>query len=150
MDRAGLSNDGSSGPVPDRPRLVTAARDPRQGSEARRLLIERLTEWGCDRIDDVAVAFSELVTNAVLHGGGAVRISACPTDDGCHVHLQVHDRVRAAPVPCPGGPDGGFGLHIIDRLSEGWGATPTAGGKVVWALIRADCGGPGPWSPGGG
>lgn len=118
-------------------RLETAARDPHEGAEARRLLVARLAEWQCDRIDDAALVFSEMVTNAVLHAGGAVLISACPAADDRHLRLEVHDTTAAAPVPCSGGPNGGFGLQIIDRLSERWGTTPTPDGKVVWAIIRS-------------
>ncbi len=134
-----MSDDGSSGPVLER-RLETEAQDPQACSEARRRLVECLAAWQCDHIDDVALVFSELVTNAVLHAGGAPRISACPADDNRHVRLEVHDNLAATPEPCVGGPSGGFGLHIIDRLSERWGTTPTASGKVVWALIRCRCG----------
>lgn len=121
-------------------RLVTSASDSREGSEARRLLVEHLTAWRFQRVDDAALVFSEMVTNAVLHGGGAVFISVRPGDDGHHLHLEVHDRRAAAPVPCTGGPDGGYGLQIIDRLTERWGTTPTADGKVVWAVMRSEIG----------
>lgn len=134
-----MSDDGSSGPVVPR-RLETEAQDPRACSEARRRLVEQLTVWQCDHIDDVALVFSELVTNAVLHAGGAQRISACPAEDNRHVHLEVYDNLVAIPEPCVGGASGGFGLHIIDHLSERWGTTPTAGGKVVWADIPCRCG----------
>lgn len=121
-------------------RLDTAARDSREGSEARRRLVECLTRWRCDRVGDVALVFSELVTNAVLHGGGAVRISVRPVDDDQHLRLEVYDTRPAVPVPCTGGPDGGFGLQIVDRLSECWGTTPTPDGKLVWAVIRSGLG----------
>lgn len=121
-------------------RLDMAACDSREGSEARRKLVECLSEWRCDRAGDVALVFSELVTNAVLHGGGAVRISVCLADDDHHVSMEVYDTRPAVPVPCTGGPDGGFGLQIVDRLSERWGTTPTPDGKVVWAVIRSGFG----------
>lgn len=138
-----MSDDGSSGPVLER-RFETEAHDPQACSDARRRLVEWLKAWQCDRIDDVALVFSELVTNAVLHAGGAQRISACPADDNRHVHLEVQDNFVATPEPCVGGAGGGFGLHIIEHLSERWGTTPTAEGKVVWALVPSQCGTVGP------
>lgn len=117
-----------------------AARDAAEGSEARRRLVECLTAWRCERVGDVALVFSELVTNAVLHGGGAVRISVRPVDDDHLLRLEVYDTRPAVPVPCTGGPDGGFGLQIIDRLAERWGTTPTPEGKVVWAVISSGFG----------
>ncbi len=139
MQRASPIDDGSGEPLADR-RLETAARDSLEGSEARRKLIECLTGWGCARVDDVALVFSEMVTNAVLHGGGAVLISAHLVGDGDHLRLEVHDREAASPVPCSGGPAGGYGLTIIDRLSERWGTTPSPNGKMVWAEMRIGLG----------
>jgi len=136
VDRADPSDDGDTAPAVEQ-RLETAARDPHEGSEARRLLVEFLTDQHCDGIGDAALVFSELVTNAVLHGGGAVRISACLADDGRHLLVEVQDNEAAAPVPAVGGPNGGFGLQIIEQLSERWGITPTADGKVVWAVLRS-------------
>lgn len=143
MHRAGSTNDGNREPLAER-RFQAAARSPSEGSQVRRQLVECLTTWRCDRVDDVALVFSEMVTNAVLHGGGAVLISACPTDDDRHLRLEVYDTQAATPVPCTGGPNGGFGLQIIDRLTERWGTTPTREGKVVWAVIRSGFGGPSP------
>ena len=31
----------------------------------------------------------------------------------------------------------GRGLHLIDVYAAAWGSMPTAGGKVVWATVRA-------------
>lgn len=135
-----MSDDGNREPVLER-RLDTQAHDPRACSEARQVLVEYLKAWQCDHIDDVALVFSEMVTNAVLHAGGAQRISACPADDNHHVHLEVQDNLVATPEPCVGGPGGGFGLHIIEHLSDRWGTTPTADGKVVWAFVPSHCGG---------
>ena len=93
----------------------------------------------------VALLLSELVTNAIQHGGA-----------GPHETVQVrlassHERVRVE-VFDPGsngkGPRdrlsdvGGFGLLLVDRLADDWGREPrTRGGSLAWfelALDRSD------------
>jgi serine/threonine-protein kinase RsbW len=87
----------------------------------------------------VRLLVSELVTNAVQHGGtGAgstvrVRLEALRervrvevTDEGPGFDL---DR-RAATDPAAGG----FGLRLVDELTDRWGVT-AAGGALVWFEI---------------
>ncbi len=93
---------------------------------------------------DVALTVSELVTNSVLHA-----------DVGPHESLTVElimldDRVRISVID-PGShleprirpPDhersGGFGLFIVDELSEAWGVVRDGiGSSRVWCEIRLD------------
>jgi anti-sigma regulatory factor (Ser/Thr protein kinase) len=112
------------------------ARTPDAVRLARRSLDEWLAEHGCERRDDALLALSELVTNAVVHARGdpvVVMVYAAG-----RIRLEVHDAEPAAPVRRqPGlGKPGGFGLNIIDRLSEEWGCTAVDGGKIVWCQIR--------------
>ena len=135
MRKADSTSDGST-PDPDS-RIETTACDPAEGSRARRLIVERLKAWGCNRIIDIALVLSELVTNAVMHAGGAVLISVSRTTDKQHVRLEVHDNVTAQPLPRNNNTGlGGLGLRIVDQLSEQWGTSPTPTGKLVWAIIR--------------
>lgn len=86
--------------------------------------------------DDVALVASELVTNVVRHAGtgGVVELWACPGE----VRIEVHDAAPALPqMRERGGPDGGFGLRIVDRLTTQWGHRLTCHGKTVWAVVRA-------------
>ena len=84
--------------------------------------------------DAALLLTSELVSNAVLHGGGPVRLSV---DDGAaRVRIEVAD----AGQPLPGGrgsqrPDedeGGRGLQLVEALASSWGSRAEPGGKVVW------------------
>ena len=79
---------------------------------------------------------SELVTNAVLHAGGADRIIV-----GCRagwVHISVHDRKAGQVSPRNDATAvDGRGLRIVDSVAEDWGSRPLAGGKAVWALVAA-------------
>lgn len=118
--------------------LVTTANDAQRCSQARTLLLEYLTAWGCHDVDAVALVFSELVTNAVDHAGGATLIRVEPAADNRHVRIEVYDGVPLEPRLRRSGPDGGFGLLIVDRLSDSWGTSSVSDGKVVWAVILGD------------
>lgn len=85
---------------------------------------------------------SELMTNAVLH--------SCATADA-HlvlrvevssrmVRLEVQDPGRAGAVaPRVGDGDGGFGLSIVQTVSERWGLERIAtGGTRVWAQLALE------------
>jgi anti-sigma regulatory factor (Ser/Thr protein kinase) len=110
---------------------------PESAGEARALIIRACREWSLSDIElDAKMVVSELVENAVRHGGGAgvVRV----TLDGQGLTVAVEDHVSAPPVlqaPDPQRP-GGRGLLLVDRLSREWGYRPTGDGKVVWARLR--------------
>jgi anti-sigma regulatory factor (Ser/Thr protein kinase) len=86
--------------------------------------------------DDAALLVSELVTNAVRHGGPelTVRVHVEPTALG----VAVQDHGTAAPSPRTGPPDAssptGRGLLLVDSVSSEWGVTPSdpPPGKTVW------------------
>ena len=90
--------------------------------------------------DDVVLLVSELVTNAVEHGGphgpsSAVRLNLVLVDD--RVRVEVTDQNTALPIvgngdvnsPC------GRGLILVERLASRWGVVAGARGKTVWLEI---------------
>jgi anti-sigma regulatory factor (Ser/Thr protein kinase) len=91
-------------------------------------------------LDDVRLIASELVTNSVRHG------QAGP---GGRVHLRIeveHDTVRVEVTdPGPGLPrrrpdpredqTGGWGLVVVERLSDRWGVQPGRP-SAVWAEVK--------------
>lgn len=91
------------------------------------------TRW---RPDDAAVALvvSELVTNALRHAGGLVGLSL--VFDARRLRIMVSDDSRVRPTPRPRAA-GGWGLLIVERLTEAWGVVPSPGGKRVWADLAA-------------
>jgi anti-sigma regulatory factor (Ser/Thr protein kinase) len=86
-----------------------------------------------------ALVVTELLTNAVVHGGlpAVVRLRAWD----CWVSVEVQDTATEA-LPKLTSPDpwvpGGRGLWLVDALSVAWGWRPDVTGKAVWALISAD------------
>ena len=87
--------------------------------------------------DDVSLLVTELVTNAMRHGGAA-------PDRPLHVEFRRQaDRVRVEVVdpgtdfepparPTGGDASGGWGLFLVDQIAARWGVRPALGGTCVW------------------
>ena len=96
-------------------------------------------QWGA--AGDVApfeLAVSELVTNAMVHGTGEITVTVSLTGDV--VRLDVIDAGDGTGPGSPHDPGadgmGGWGLKIVDVLSEDWGARREADGTHVWMRRR--------------
>ena len=114
--------------------MTLTASTPLAVRAARQALAVQLDRWECGRAPDALLVFSELVTNAVEHAGGATRILVVHGQQ--MVQFEVHDDAHGVPtVADPAGPVRGYGLHVVDRLSERWGWNETPTGKVVWCAI---------------
>ncbi|NGO70324.1 SpoIIE family protein phosphatase [Streptomyces boncukensis] len=106
--------------------------EPRSVSRARELAREQLADWQLDGLGDTAeLLVSELVTNALRHGEGDIRLRllldrtlVCEVWDAGPVQPR---RRRAQATD-----EGGRGLQLVDLLSAGWGSRRTPGGKTVW------------------
>jgi len=115
--------------------------EPVPGSvkEARQAVARAVEVWGLPEVADVAVLLtSELVTNAIRHADGDLRLRVVRRPGGLRV--EVHDRdATALPqlrVRNPDGSDdlaeGGRGLQFVAEWSTRWGVETVAGGKQVW------------------
>ncbi len=121
-------------------RIVTPlAADPAAIRQARKTVIDQLWAWGLSGIaDDAEIITSELVTNAISHGGGCVelRLSALPD----RVRISVMDCNPHA-VPAVAGDRGllvgGRGMGLVQTLAYDWGVEVGADGKEVWAELAA-------------
>src|SRR5438445_10134528 len=85
--------------------------------------------------DDAALVVSELVTNALLHGGGCTGIDIRPIEGGLRV--EVRDPSPASPFPgyATEGALTGRGVRVVASLAARWGMQPTPDGKIVWAEL---------------
>ncbi|MGW7264601.1 SpoIIE family protein phosphatase [Streptomyces sp. NPDC054842] len=108
-------------------------REAREVSRARRLVRERLAEWGLtDAIETAELLVSEVVGNAVRHGAGAeVGLRLVRTDA---LLCEVLDDEPALPELLSAGPDGerGRGLRVVSRLAREWGTSASGHRKTVW------------------
>ena len=92
-------------------------------ARARGALDEMEGSISPERMRDVRLLVSELVTNAVRHAGGeAVRLVVALT--GSLLRIEVHDPGRGFELRPP--PDeplraSGWGLVLVDELADRWG-----------------------------
>ena len=86
------------------------------------------------RLKDAQLLLTELVTNAVRYGDGAVsmRVSASPGI----LRVDVRDAGRSFAIEALRAPStdraGGWGLRIVELLSHRWGTERTGDRVSVW------------------
>ncbi|GAA3549974.1 SpoIIE family protein phosphatase [Streptomyces osmaniensis] len=104
---------------------------------ARRFTARTLRRWNVQAAADaVLLVVSELVTNALVHTQGSVRLDLVLR--GNRVRVSVSDsspRAPAKPVIVDWESTGGRGLLLVEAVSDASGTVPVAGGKQVWSEI---------------
>lgn len=103
---------------------------------ARSFAAEGVAQWGGERDPDVLVlVVSELVTNAVTHGGGWCELRLICGD--AYVRVEVTDRMSVSPVvrEFDAEHEHGRGMIVVDALASEWGVDVSAAAKVVWAQV---------------
>jgi anti-sigma regulatory factor (Ser/Thr protein kinase) len=121
------------------PKLVVTS-DQSDLATARQSTDEYLRH-GCDWVDREAVLLvvSELLSNAVLHGGGWWRLVVAATARQVRVEVEDHEsHVPAMRQANSHGAPGGMGMHIVTKLVTSYEAVvnPAGTGKIVRALWR--------------
>jgi anti-sigma regulatory factor (Ser/Thr protein kinase) len=106
--------------VTSAPITVTLPRDPGAPRRARALLREHANGLGPDRLDTAVLLISELVTNAVLHGTGEIRLIIDVGRNGARFAVADEGEGTPAVRDAPG-PDGGWGLRLVGQLATRWG-----------------------------
>lgn len=120
----------------DIPRDMTAPARARRAVEALAPAMDPVV------LEDVKLLVSELVTNSVKYGAsGAVRL--CVEARSPHaVHVEVVDR-GASFVPMPRNrpaiDPGGWGLHLVQALSDRWGVHEDVA-RVWFEIARGSSG----------
>ncbi len=119
---------------------LTLPPEPESVAEARTRVLDAVRPALDDgQVETVRLLVSELVTNAVRHGG---------RDEPVEVHAHWNSEVRIevidhgagfSPAPRAGGFDepGGFGLYLVGRLADRWGVETNASTRV-WFVLRRD------------
>jgi len=125
---------------------LTLPRDLSAATVARAAVNRRFAGLGRQRLADLALVASELVTNAVVHGRGAITFNLQHDDDllrgevideGGGFEREVRDR----------GPHdvGGRGLLIVEAVASRWGIHE--GTTHVWFELPDDRAPPGRAEP---
>ncbi|MGW1798441.1 SpoIIE family protein phosphatase [Streptomyces sp. NPDC001984] len=116
----------------DRTAVWDVPEDPEAVGRVRAAAARTLEEWGlAESAFTTELILSELVTNAIRHAGGPIRVRLirdrcliCEVSDGSSTapHLR-----RAATTD-----EGGRGLFLVAQFAERWGTRYTPEGKVIW------------------
>jgi anti-sigma regulatory factor (Ser/Thr protein kinase) len=113
---------------------------------ARAWAADVVAGWGIE-VRDVALVVSELVTNAVTHGEGDIRVEL--TGSATRVRLEVHDQGAGSVVHHhPGLTElGGRGIDIVDRVAPAWGWSSPGPGRGTTVWVSLPIAGPAPSGP---
>ncbi|MEV1063575.1 SpoIIE family protein phosphatase [Streptomyces sp. NPDC050263] len=119
----------------------TVWRVPEAARHARRFSRRTLRAWGITdtAMDAALLVVSELVTNALVHTDGPVRLDL--TLIGRRLRVAVTDASPRSPVkPTDLGWEatGGRGILLVEAMSDTWGTVPVSGGKQVWSELPLD------------
>ncbi len=115
--------------------LIIPAR-PDAGSIARRAI----EVWMCGhpRLDDALLAMTELVNNAVLHGGlhegEDLTVSMRPEGTGIRLtvrHMGTPFDIGELPTPSRE-PAASRGLAIVEQIADRWGVESGGGEVTAW------------------
>ncbi|MGW2331884.1 SpoIIE family protein phosphatase [Streptomyces sp. NPDC001700] len=107
--------------------------DPAVVANARSLAVHQLAEWGLEElVMTTELIVSELVTNAIRHGTGPIRLRLIRHDVLiCEVAdaSNTSPRLRHARTT----DEGGRGLFLVAQMTRRWGTRYAEGGKLIWA-----------------
>jgi anti-sigma regulatory factor (Ser/Thr protein kinase) len=120
------------------------SRDPTAPARARRAIDGLGEQLDPTVAPDVKLLVSELITNSVKYGADGDVTLKVEVDDPRRLRVEVADQgLGFVPVPRtrPATEVGGWGLHLVETLSNRWGVY--AGSTHVWFEIdrRDDEGG---------
>jgi serine phosphatase RsbU (regulator of sigma subunit)/anti-sigma regulatory factor (Ser/Thr protein kinase) len=105
-------------------------------ADARATVARQARQLGLDAlVDDARLVVSELVANAVLHGGGCRDVRAVRA--GRALRIEVRDASRVPPVLGWASEQAmtGRGLRLVATVASRWGVAAEDGGKVVWVEL---------------
>jgi len=111
-------------------------------SDGRRFVSATLDEWEfADQADDAALAASELITNAALHGGDTIVLRVFDLGDRVRIEVfddgtAVVDATMIGYEPILEDAMTGRGLHVVATLASRWGIANEATGKTAWCELR--------------
>lgn len=96
-----------------------------------------LAEWGLtgEAVETTLLVVTELLSNAMEHGGGPERLSLALADGTVRVRVCDHASERPELQVLDPLQVRGRGLHLVEALSSRWGWSDDPPGKVVWAEV---------------
>jgi anti-sigma regulatory factor (Ser/Thr protein kinase) len=98
---------------------------------ARRAVTALLAGVPTSTLDAAGLLTSELVSNAIRHGGGLSAICIRLTDKKVRVDVTDLSSVPPTVLPPNWESPGGRGMLIVNALASWWGVEPIGRGKTV-------------------
>jgi anti-sigma regulatory factor (Ser/Thr protein kinase) len=122
-------------PASDGHLTLDLPREPTCAALARQFLRAHLSDdMGETALERALLVASELTTNALKHGKGAIELRLLLDED--HVRIEVVDEGTGAKPQirgAAGDTSGGWGLRIVDEVALRWGSFE--GTTHVWADV---------------
>jgi anti-sigma regulatory factor (Ser/Thr protein kinase) len=114
-------------------------------NDAPALARRALDRWLPDSVSDgdrgaLRLLVTELVTNSVRHSNaGQAIVGLAARADADMIRIEVSDRGAGfvPGTPTPRGADGGYGLFLVERMTERWGVDRGDGTQVWFELALA-------------
>ncbi len=120
--------------------LVVDLRGPQPPvlAELRRRTADSLPTLAEDRVDDVLLVVTELVSNAYDHGEHPLELRVGATRQ--LIRVEVDDESPHVPVlgRSSAGRYRGHGLLMVENLCKDWGVAHRASYKTVWAVLTGE------------
>jgi anti-sigma regulatory factor (Ser/Thr protein kinase) len=116
----------------------TVWRVPEAARHARRFSRRTLRSWGVPDgdMDAALLVVTELVTNALVHTDGRVRLDLTLINNRLRVAVtDASPRTPVKPTHVGWEATGGRGILLVEAMSDAWGTLPVSGGKQVWSEV---------------
>ncbi|NUV58571.1 SpoIIE family protein phosphatase [Streptomyces sp. CAI-85] len=117
----------------------TVWRVPEAARHARRFTKRSLRAWGvpAEAMDTALLVVSELVTNALVHTDGRVRLDLTLIHRRLRIAVtDTSPRTPVKPTHLGWESTGGRGILLVEAMSDAWGTVPVSGGKQVWCELQ--------------
>ena len=116
---------------------VPLRRHPTEAARARQQVAQFCAAMSDDACSTAQLLTSELVTNAINHGTGAISLRLSTLDH--QLRVEVADESPRAPTVQRASSEelSGRGLMLLETLATAWGITaePDEQGKIVWFTL---------------
>jgi anti-sigma regulatory factor (Ser/Thr protein kinase) len=112
--------------------------EPESVRIARRFVAAALEEWDCGAVvDEVLVATSEIITNAVVHARTPLTIGVERQGNGIRVEVRDGSGIEPVAEEVEDSSERGRGMRIVAALVSRWGTETLPDGKAVWFEVEA-------------
>lgn len=107
-------------------------------ADVRRRTVAHLPALPDDKVDDVLLVVTELVSNAYDHGEHPLELRVGATRQ--LIRVEVDDESPHVPVlgRSSAGRYRGHGLLMVENLCKDWGVAHRASHKTVWAVLTGE------------